>query len=239
MVKISKIKISAVICSVLLLASCSSTSSNIKNSDALLRMPEGTVVTDLNQSTVPQTEFDKAQTKLEMSIIQQTPTPIWVPPVVAKVLIMPYVDQNNILHSYQYAFEQLTPGKWLMGRYLANQGQDQEIIQRPLQTSGYESSKTEYPLQQNAQGMQRTPGVISNNQPSQQSQGSYPIAGTKENIAKTYNGENPNNSSASFFEGGNPKNTVDTTIPTGGSNSGSSANQRYFNNTLNAMKSGG
>jgi len=235
MTRISKIKISAVLCSVLLLASCSSTSSSVKNPDALIRMPQGTVVTDLNQSTVPQTEFDKAQTKLEMSIIQQTPTPIWVPPVVAKVLIMPYVDQNNILHSYQYAFEQLTPGKWLMGHYLANQGQDQEVIERPLQ-SGYESNTTEYPLQQNAQGIQSTPGVMSTNQPSQQSQGAYPVAGTKENITNAYNNNGQNNSNAGFFEGGSPKKTIDTTIPTG---SGENANQQYFNNTLNAMKSGG
>jgi len=236
MVKISKIKISAVLCSVLLLASCSSTSSNIKNSDALIKMPEGTVVTDLNQSTVPQTEFDKAQTKLEMSIIQQTPTPIWVPPVVAKVLIMPYVDQNNVLHSYQYAFQQLTPGKWLMGRYLANQRQEQDVIQRPLQTSGYESPRTEYPLQQNVQGIQPTPDVMSANQPSEQPQGDYSVPATKENITKAYNGENPNNNNAGFFEGGSPKSTIDTSIPTGSSGS---ANQQYFDNTVRAMKSGG
>jgi hypothetical protein len=232
MTRISKIKISAVLCSALLLASCS-TNSNVKNPDALIRMPQGTVVTDLNQSTVPQTEFDKAQTKLEMSIIQQTPTPIWVPPVVAKVLIMPYVGQNNILHSYQYAFEQLTPGKWLMGRYLANQGQN--LIQRPLQ-SGYESPTTQYPLQQNAQGIQPTPGVMSTNQPSQQSQGAYSVPATKENIENTYNNNGQNNSNASFFEGGSPKKTINTNIPTG---SGENANQQYFNNTLNAMKSGG
>jgi hypothetical protein len=232
MTRISKIKISAVLCSALLLASCS-TNSNVKNPDALIRMPQGTVVTDLNQSTVPQTEFDKAQTKLEMSIIQQTPTPIWVPPVVAKVLIMPYVGQNNILHSYQYAFEQLTPGKWLMGRYLANQGQN--LIQRPLQ-SGYKSPITEYPLQQNAQGIQPTPGVMSTNQPSQQSQGAYSVPATKENIENTYNNNGQNNSNASFFEGGSPKKTINTNIPTG---SGENANQQYFNNTLNSMKSGG
>jgi len=232
MTRISKIKISAVLCSALLLASCS-TNSNVKNPDALIRMPQGTVVTDLNQSTVPQTEFDKAQTKLEMSIIQQTPTPIWVPPVVAKVLIMPYVGQNNILHSYQYAFEQLTPGKWLMGRYLANQGQN--LIQRPLQ-SGYESPTTQYPLQQNAQGIQPTPGVMSTNQPSQQSQGAYSVPATKENIENTYNNNSQNKNNASFFEGGSPKKTINTNIPTG---SGENANQQYFNNTLNSMKSGG
>lgn len=236
MVKISKIKISAVLCSALLLASCS-TNSNVKNPDALIRMPQGTVVTDLNQSTVPQTEFDKAQTKLEMSIIQQTPTPIWVPPVVAKVLIMPYVDQNNILHSYQYAFEQLTPGKWLMGHYLVSQRQDQNIIERPLQGNGYEMPTTEYPLQQNApQGIQPTPAVMSTNQPLQQPQGAYSVPATKENIENTYNNNSQNKNNASFFEGGSPKKTINTNIPTG---SGENANQQYFNNTINAMKSGG
>jgi hypothetical protein len=228
-------KISAVLCSVLFLASCSSTSNNIKNSDALVRMPQGTIVTDLNQSTVPQTEFDKAQTKLEMSIIQQTPTPIWVPPVVTKVLIMPYVDKNDILHSYQYAFEQLTPGKWLMGKYLVNNNnKEQGEIQKPLEDNGVAGTSMQYPLSANEQ--QGAPQL--NQSQSRQGQNSYSVPATKENIQKVYNNDSSgqnNNTGASFFEGGNPKNTIDTSIDS--SDSGNRS-QEYFNMKVNQMKSG-
>ncbi|MEM4066814.1 MAG: TraV family lipoprotein [Candidatus Micrarchaeaceae archaeon] len=183
---------------------------NVKDSHALIKLPEKTVVTDLNSSTVPQTEFDKARTKLEMSIIHQTPTPIWVPPVMAKVLIMPYVDKSGALHSYQYVYEQLTEGHWLIGRYLANKNQN--IIERPL-SDNTQSALVQQPLSA-PQGIAQTPGVITQKPQNSQT--------AKQN--------------SSFFNGGAPKKTIDTTIPTTG---GSSNNERYFQNTVNAMKSGG
>jgi hypothetical protein len=199
----------------LTLSSCSSNNANLKNSDTLVRMPQGTPVTDLNQSTVPQTEFDKAKTKLEMSIIHQTPTPMWVPPVMAKVLIMPYVDQTGTLHSYQYAFEQLTEGRWLMGSYLANQNNN--IIEKPLaDISAPSSSLIQQPLS-SPEGIPQTPGVMQ----------------SKTSVQNT---NTATQSNASFFEGGAPKKTINTNMPTG---SGTNNNQQIFENTVNAMKSGG
>lgn len=206
------------------LASCSSNNNIKDNPDVLIKLPQGTPVTDLNQSTVPQTEFDKAQTKLEMSIMHQTPTPIWVPPVMAKILIMPYIGSNNSLHSYQYVYTELSAGHWLIGKYLSNNSEN-EVVEKPLAATS-QVPVIQKPLQSNVVdegGIPRTPGVVGTNQPVSQ-------PANNENATQT------TKSNASFFEGGAPKKTINTNIPTGNSND---YNQQYFNNTLNAMKSGG
>jgi hypothetical protein len=147
---------------------------------------------------------------------------------------MPYVDKNDILHSYQYAFEQLTPGKWLMGKYLVNNNnQEQGEIQKPLEDNGVSGTSMQYPL--SVDGQQGTPQLKQ-----MQGQNSYAVPATKENIEQAYNnnngsGQSNNNTGASFFEGGSPKKTVDTSVDS--SDSGNRS-QEYFNMKVNQMKSG-
>lgn len=55
---------------------------------------------------------------LEMSIIGKRPTPIYEPPVILKVLMLPYVDKAGVLHSYQDVYFVVEKGRWLLGNYL-------------------------------------------------------------------------------------------------------------------------
>lgn len=90
-------------------------------SDALIKLPQKTIV-HLHQQLTPLTpvnpQLAQEQQAIETSIIHKTPTPIWIPPVITKVLILPYVDKKGALHSYQNVFMKLTQGKWLIGHYL-------------------------------------------------------------------------------------------------------------------------
>ena len=85
-----------------------------------------------------------------------------------------------------------------------------------------------------ANGQQGTPQL---NQ--MQGQNSYAVPATKENIEKAYNSSNGqnknNNAGTSFFEGGSPKQTIDTSIDS--SDSGNRS-QEYFNMKVNQMKAG-
>ena len=55
---------------------------------------------------------------LMMSLIGKRPTPIYEPPVILRVLMLPYVDSAGVLHSYQYVYFIAQNGRWLLGSYL-------------------------------------------------------------------------------------------------------------------------
>jgi len=89
---------------------------------ALVKLPGKKIVKVDNQPYTKLTPLDeqlsRQKTMLEMSLTQKAPTPIWIPPLIAKVLIMPYIDKSEALHTSQYVFIKLKDGKWLIGNYL-------------------------------------------------------------------------------------------------------------------------
>jgi hypothetical protein len=68
---------------------------------------------------------------LLMSLIGKRPTPIYEPPVILRVLMLPYVDKSGVLHSYQYAYFVAQKGRWLLGSYL-NRAYNNRRVFNPL-----------------------------------------------------------------------------------------------------------
>ena len=88
--------------------------------DALVKLPEKKVVSakELTPLKPIDPQLAREKTLIEQSLTKGFPTPIWVPPLITKVLILPYVDSNGALHSGQYVFLKLKEGKWIVGNYL-------------------------------------------------------------------------------------------------------------------------
>ena len=72
---------------------------------------------------------------LMMSLIGKRPTPIYEPPVILRVLMLPYVDNVGVLHSYQYAYFIAQNGRWLLGSYLNHNYSNPGKIFKPLNSA--------------------------------------------------------------------------------------------------------
>jgi hypothetical protein len=51
-------------------------------------------------------------------IIRKPLSPLKTPEKVLRVLILPYSDDNNILHTWKYSFVTVDEGQWILGDYL-------------------------------------------------------------------------------------------------------------------------
>lgn len=72
---------------------------------------------------------------LMMSLIGKRPTPIYEPPVILRVLMLPYVDNAGVLHSYQYIYFIAQNGRWLLGSYLNHNYSNSGKIFKPLSSA--------------------------------------------------------------------------------------------------------
>ena len=115
------------------LYSCSTTPARVPE-QALVKLPEKKIV-DLQD--VPVSSIKKAKNikntelKTELKLIVPSVSPLWRPPVVARVLILPYIDRDNVLHGGQFAFVELKKGGWLFGKYLTGKP---DMLFNPLNT---------------------------------------------------------------------------------------------------------
>jgi hypothetical protein len=64
-------------------------------------------------------------------IVSDVPVPMKTPDRVIRVLILPWVDEQNRLHSYSYAYVRVEKGEWVLGDYLMSEGLNRKVI-RPL-----------------------------------------------------------------------------------------------------------
>ena len=116
------------------LYSCSTAPARVPE-QALVKLPEKRIV-DLQE--VPVSKIKKAkkaknrELKTELKLIVPSVSPLWRPPVVARVLILPYIDRDNVLHGGQFAFVELKKGGWLFGRYLFRKP---DMLFNPLNTA--------------------------------------------------------------------------------------------------------
>ena len=62
-------------------------------------------------------------------LIQEPIVPMKTPDKVLRVLMLPYVDKNNLLQTSNFIFVKVDDGKWIIGDYL---NQDVEISSRTL-----------------------------------------------------------------------------------------------------------
>lgn len=52
------------------------------------------------------------------AIINRPVTPLRTPDTILRVLLLPYTDSNNVLHSWKYSFVKVDDGKWILSDYL-------------------------------------------------------------------------------------------------------------------------
>jgi hypothetical protein len=51
-------------------------------------------------------------------VIRKPVSPLKTPEKVLRVLLLPYADDKNILHTWKYSFITVDEGKWILGDYL-------------------------------------------------------------------------------------------------------------------------
>lgn len=102
------------------LFSCSTVHRKIPE-QALIKLPEKKVIEFKNISvkTLGRIKAStNSQLQTELKLIVPSVEPVWIPPVIVRVLILPFVDRDNVLHGGQYVFAELKKGGWLFGNYL-------------------------------------------------------------------------------------------------------------------------
>ena len=89
--------------------------------DKLLKLPGGKPVNNravYESLLLKKSILEKDKTKLEESLISKPNTPIYIHSKILRMLIMPYIDTANRLHTYQYVYFKIKKGGWLLGNYL-------------------------------------------------------------------------------------------------------------------------
>jgi hypothetical protein len=56
--------------------------------------------------------------QLMMKLLKQPPVPLKTQDKVVRILFLPYVDTNGVLHNHKYSFLSVEEGKWVLGDYL-------------------------------------------------------------------------------------------------------------------------
>ena len=62
--------------------------------------------------------YEIEKEKKTLDVLKETPTPLRTPDTIIRVLMLPYTDSNNVLHSYYYTFLKVEDGSWILGDYL-------------------------------------------------------------------------------------------------------------------------
>jgi len=74
--------------------------------------------------------LESERQNIMLKLLRKPPVPIKTPDKVLRVLFLPYIDENNVLHNYKYAYVKVEEGKWILGDYLMDPVQiDRKIIQ--------------------------------------------------------------------------------------------------------------
>lgn len=70
----------------------------------------------------PKSDYEAERDKTLAKIIKTPPMPLRVPDTVIRVLVLPYVDDEQTLTAQAYKFVKVDNGKWMLGEYLRNEG---------------------------------------------------------------------------------------------------------------------
>ncbi len=76
-----------------------------------------------------QSVYEEEKKSLLVRLIKNPPTPIKTPEKILRVLILPYVDENKVLHTQHFSFIKVDDGSWILGDYLLKEG---KMIDRNL-----------------------------------------------------------------------------------------------------------
>ncbi|WP_457641312.1 TraV family lipoprotein [Persephonella sp.] len=64
------------------------------------------------------TPYKEEKIKKETALLKEPITPVKTPDVVLRILLLPYVDEDNSFHSGEYLFVKVEEGKWILGNYI-------------------------------------------------------------------------------------------------------------------------
>ena len=64
------------------------------------------------------TPYKEERIKKEIALLKEPITPVKTPDKVLRILVLPYVDENNTFHSGEYLFVKVEDGKWILGEYI-------------------------------------------------------------------------------------------------------------------------
>jgi len=62
--------------------------------------------------------YKKEQAKTIAGLLKKPLIPLKIPPKIMRILILPWVDENGVLHSQEYIYVEVDKGKWILGNYL-------------------------------------------------------------------------------------------------------------------------
>ena len=62
--------------------------------------------------------YEKEVKNTMVKMLKEPPTPVKVPDMILRVLILPYVGEGGSLNAMKYVFLKVEEGKWVMGDYL-------------------------------------------------------------------------------------------------------------------------
>ena len=100
---------------ILLFSGCTS-----KQPQTLIVVPPSVELNGINKPS-----FYEVQRKKELAkVITQTNMPIKTEDKVLRVLIMPYVDKQDILQTQNFHYLTVERGKWILGEYLLSDGKN-------------------------------------------------------------------------------------------------------------------
>jgi hypothetical protein len=80
--------------------------------------PETSTPLPKQDSSPEKSLYEIEKEKKTLDVLKETPTPLRTPDTIIRVLMLPYTDSNNVLHSYYYTFVKVEDGSWVLGDYL-------------------------------------------------------------------------------------------------------------------------
>jgi len=108
-----------------LFSGCSS-----KQPSKLIQVEPKKSVKELNQSI-----YEKGRKEELAKIIEAPVVPVKTPDKILRVLMLPYVDKNNILQTSSFLFVKVDEGRWIIGEYLNDTKNTESQTLSPLNIS--------------------------------------------------------------------------------------------------------
>ena len=76
--------------------------------------------------------YEAERKQLLADTIKRPTMPVKTADKILRVLIMPYVDENNVLQTENFQFTKVDEGRWIVGEYLNNSSKESKKILTPL-----------------------------------------------------------------------------------------------------------
>lgn len=70
---------------------------------------------------------------------------------IVRILMLPYVDEHNVLHNYEYMYVKVEEGKWIIGDYLIEPARIDRRIIKPIDNPVRNAGTTKSPSPKNSQ----------------------------------------------------------------------------------------